>query len=76
MTGFERDGRYGCHERDPGRHELCVVVTEVFLAFGTERVNDLPTARSEPNFPGLDSGDRWSLCVQRWVEAVEAVENG
>ena len=76
MTGFERDGRCGCHERDPGRHELCAVVTEAFLAFGTDRGNDLATARPELNFPGLDPGDRWCLCVQRWVEALEAVENG
>ncbi|PSQ33736.1 DUF2237 domain-containing protein [Halobacteriales archaeon QS_9_70_65] len=32
--------------------------------------------RPELNFPGLDPGDRWCLCVPRWVEALEAVENG
>ena len=76
MTGFERDGRCACHERDPGRHELCAVVTEAFLAFGKERGNDLATPRPELNFPGLDPGDRWCLCVPRWVEALEAVEDG
>ena len=23
-------------------------------------------------FPGLEAGDKWCLCVQRWAEALEA----
>jgi uncharacterized protein (DUF2237 family) len=30
------------------------------------------TPRPEFDFPGLDPGDRWCLCVGRWVEALEA----
>ena len=76
MTGFERDGRCSCYDRDPGRHELCAVMTDEFLAFGRERGNDLVTPRPELEFPGLDPGDRWCVCVPRWVEALEAVRSG
>jgi uncharacterized protein (DUF2237 family) len=72
-TGFRRDGYCACHDRDLGRHELCAVMTDEFLAFGKERGNDLTTARPEAQFPGLEPGDRWCVCVPRWVEALEAV---
>ena len=76
MTGFRRDGHCSCHESDRGRHELCAVVTDEFLSFGKERGDDLATPQPELNFPGLDPGDRWCLCVPRWVEAPEAVREG
>ena len=76
MTGFQRDGHCGCHESDRGRHELCAVVTDEFLAFGKERGNDLTTPRPVFDFPGLEPGDRWCVCVPRWVEALEAVREG
>jgi uncharacterized protein (DUF2237 family) len=71
-TGYVRDGY--CRERadDPGRHELCAVVTEAFLTFSRERGNDLVTPRPAFGFPGLEPGDRWCVCVPRWVEALEA----
>ena len=71
-TGFLRDGY--CHHlrRDPGRHEVCAVLTQEFLEFSRERGNDLVTPRPELDFPGLHPGDRWCLCVPRWVEAHEA----
>jgi uncharacterized protein (DUF2237 family) len=47
-------------------------MTEEFLAFSYERGNDLSTPRPEMSFPGLKPGDRWCLCVERWVEALEA----
>lgn len=71
-TGFERDGCCGTHPEDRGRHELCAVMTEEFLSFSKERGNDLVTPRPELGFPGLDPGDRWCLCLGRWVEALEA----
>jgi uncharacterized protein (DUF2237 family) len=72
MTGYRRDGCCGTHPDDRGRHEVCAVVTEEFLAFSRERGNDLVTPRPKLEFPGLDPGDRWCLCLGRWVESVEA----
>jgi hypothetical protein len=73
MTGFERDGTCGCDPRDRGRHELCAMMTDEFLEFSSRQGNDLTTPRPEVQFPGLEPGDRWCLCVGRWVEALEAV---
>ncbi len=71
-TGYLRDGHCRHLRRDPGRHEVCAVVTEAFLAYSREQGNDLVTPRPELGFPGLEPGDRWCLCVPRWVEALEA----
>jgi uncharacterized protein (DUF2237 family) len=71
-TGFRRDGCCREDDRDHGRHEVCAVVTEEFLAFGRERGNDLVTPRPALEFPGLEPGDRWCLCLGRWLEALEA----
>jgi hypothetical protein len=71
-TGVLRDGE--CHaipERDPGRHEVCAVMTERFLEYSAVMGNELREARPEFDFPGLDPGDRWCVCLPRWVEAVE-----
>jgi uncharacterized protein (DUF2237 family) len=51
---------------------VCAVVTDEFLEFSRRRGNDLVTPREHLDFPGLSDGDRWCLCVPRWVEAVEA----
>jgi uncharacterized protein (DUF2237 family) len=71
-TGFLRDGT--CHhlQRDPGRHEVCAVMTEDFLSYTAAQGNDLSTPRPEFDFPGLEPGDRWCVCVGRWVEAERA----
>jgi len=71
-TGFLRDGNCTAVQRDPGRHEVCAVLTEEFLEFSKAQGNDLVTSRPDLNFPGLNPGDRWCLCVPRWVEAREA----
>ena len=71
-TGFERDGCCGTHPDDRGRHELCAVMTAEFLDFSKQRGNDLTTPRPQLQFPGLNPGDRWCLCLGRWVEALEA----
>lgn len=70
-TGFLRDGCCRRVEGDRGRHELCAVLTEEFLQFSKARGNDLTTPRPELEFPGLEPGDRWCLCLGRWLEAEE-----
>jgi len=72
MTGFYRDGYCQTGPGDVGLHTVCVEVTDEFLAFSQARGNDLSTPVPEWEFPGLKSGDRWCLCVSRWVEAFEA----
>jgi hypothetical protein len=42
------------------------------LAFSKARGNDLSTPRPEFGFPGLNPGDRWCLCAERWQEALAA----
>jgi uncharacterized protein (DUF2237 family) len=71
-TGFERDGYCRCNTEDFGRHEICAVVTEEFLQYSKAQGNDLVTPRPELDFPGLEPGDSWCLCVPRWREAREA----
>jgi len=71
-TGFMRDGYCYPVARDPGRHEICAVMTEAFLQYSRAQGNDLVTPRPELNFPGLEPGDRWCVCVPRWIEAHEA----
>ncbi len=57
---------------DPGQHTLCAVLTTEFLSFTAYHGNDLTTPIPEIGFPGLNPGDRWCLCVSRWVEAFRA----
>ena len=72
LTGYFRDGC--CHIRadDIGTHVVCTKVTAEFLAFSLARGNDLVTPHPEFRFAGLKPGDRWCLCVTRWIEAFEA----
>jgi uncharacterized protein (DUF2237 family) len=72
LTGFYRDGFCRTGAEDSGLHTVCAVMTDEFLQFSRSRGNDLTTARPEYEFPGLKSGDRWCLCVERWKEALEA----
>jgi hypothetical protein len=71
-TGYLRDGCCTAVPGDRGSHHLCAEVTEAFLEFSRAQGNDLVTPRPEFDFPGLEPGDRWCLCVGRWVEALEA----
>jgi hypothetical protein len=68
-TGYLRDGCCRHVPGDAGRHELCAVVTEAFLQFSRARGNDLVTPRPTLDFPGLEPGDSWCLCIDRWLEA-------
>lgn len=71
-TGFFRTGCCDTGPEDRGAHVVCAVITEAFLAFSTERGNDLVTPRPEYGFPGLRPNDRWCLCASRWKEALDA----
>jgi len=72
MTGFFRDGNCRTGSNDLGVHVVCAEVTREFLEFSKSRGNDLTRPSSEMNFPGLNPGDRWCLCVMRWKEALDA----
>jgi uncharacterized protein (DUF2237 family) len=69
LTGFLRDGCCKADDKDPGRHLVCAILTEDFLAFSKSRGNDLGTPQPQWGFPGLSPGDQWCLCAARWQEA-------
>ena len=69
LTGFFRDGCCNTCAEDVGQHTICVEVDEEFLLFSRERGNDLIKPRLEFGFPGLLPGDRWCVCLPRWIEA-------
>ncbi len=69
ITGFFRNGCCDTNQEDHGAHTVCVIVTNRFLEFSKEKGNDLSTPHPEFNFKGLQEGDKWCLCAERWVEA-------
>lgn len=72
MTGFFRDGCCRTGDMDYGTHVVCAEVTAEFLAYTQSQGNDLSTPMPAYHFPGLKPGDRWCLCVSRWLQALEA----
>jgi len=68
-TGFYRNGYCSTGEQDVGRHTVCCQVTADFLAYSKKVGNDLSTPLLEYYFPGLQEGDIWCLCAQRWAQA-------
>lgn len=72
LTGFFRNGNCITGPSDEGRHTVCAVMTDAFLAFSKSAGNDLSTPIPEYAFPGLKAGDRWCLVALRWVQALEA----
>jgi uncharacterized protein (DUF2237 family) len=72
LTGFYRNGRCDTGPEDAGVHSVCIKVTDDFLAFSLAKGNDLVTPRPQWNFPGLQAGDCWCLCADRWKEALDA----
>ncbi len=72
MTGWHRDGTCSTEDEDKGRHVVCCEMTTEFLAFSRYLGNDLSTPRPDFGFPGLNPGDHWCLCLDRWKQALEA----
>ena len=72
LTGWFRDGCCETQVQDRGRHIVCAVMTDEFLAYSKAKGNDLITPMPEYQFPGLKAGDRWCLCLDRWREAHKA----
>ena len=72
MTGYFRDGSCRTDNEDTGTHTVCAVMTEDFLMFSASMGNDLITPIPYYQFPGLKEGDKWCLCVNRWIEAEKA----
>ncbi len=71
-TGFFGDGSCESCEQDIGQHTICARMTEDFLQFNKEHGNDLITPIKEFDFPGLKPGDKWCICLDRWIEALDA----
>ena len=72
MTGYFRDGLCRTIAQDTGTHTVCAVMTNEFLRFSAAQGNDLITPIPYYQFPGLKAGDKWCLCVSRWVQAQKA----
>ena len=72
LTGLFRDGCCKTNDEDGGSHLVCAIFTDAFLQFSLQNGNDLITPRPEYRFPGLLAGDQWCLCINRWVEALNA----
>lgn len=69
MTGYFRDGVCRTISEDAGTHTVCAIMTNDFLVFSALQGNDLGTPIPDYEFPGLKEGDKWCLCVSRWIEA-------
>jgi len=71
-TGYFRDGLCRTVSQDTGTHTVCAVMTDEFLKFSASMGNDLITPMPYYQFPGLKAGDKWCLCVSRWIQAYKA----
>ena len=69
ITGYFRDGFCRTISQDTGTHTVCAIVTQEFLDYSASRGNDLITPVPQWQFPGLKPGDKWCLCISRWLEA-------
>ena len=72
VTGFYRNGKCDTDGRDRGMHTVCVEMTDEFLTFARDQGNDLITPVPEYDFPGLNAGDCWCVCVGTVMEAISA----
>jgi uncharacterized protein (DUF2237 family) len=72
MTGFYRDGCCRTGSDDMGIHTVCIRATAEFLEFSQTVGNDLSTPIPMYDFAGVQPGDCWCLCAQRWQQALEA----
>ena len=48
------------------------MIAKDFLEFSLSKGNDLITPIPQWNFPGLQPGDYWCLCISRWLQAEKA----
>ena len=71
MTGFYRDGYCRTGADDHGRHTVCILTTDEFLAYSRSAGNDLSTPMPQYSFPGLKGGDKWCLVAMRWKQALD-----
>ena len=69
ITGYFRDGLCRTISDDTGTHTVCAIMTKDFLEFSALKGNDLITPMPYYQFLGLKEGDKWCLCVSRWIEA-------
>ena len=69
LAGYFRDGSCKTITEDTGTHTVCAIVSKEFLEFSASNGNDLNTPNPYWQFPGLIPGDKWCLCVSRWLEA-------
>ena len=72
LTGAYRNGCCETGQNDVGTHTVCAIVNDEFLEFSKKMGNDLTKEYPQYNFKGLKDGDKWCLCVSRWIEAHEA----
>ena len=71
LTGWYRDGCCNTDENDNGLHTVCAKVNSDFLEWCKSAGNDLVTPIPELDFAGLNDGDSWCLCADRWLEAYQ-----
>lgn len=64
MTGYNRDGYCRPDERDYGNHLVCAKVNKKFLDYTAKKKNNLRSVVKE--------GDKWCLCIGRYLEAKRA----
>lgn len=72
LTGYFRDGCCNTDKTDVGLHTVCIVATEEFLLFSKTVGNDLSTPIPEWGFEGVQPGDKWCLCAERFKEAYDS----
>jgi len=70
MTGYYRDGLCKTGDQDKGKHTVCATMSKEFLKFTKSKGNNL--TKSSKNFEGLNPGDKWCVCAERWKEAYDA----
>ena len=64
MTGYNRDGYCRPDKRDYGKHLVCAKVNKKFLDYTAKKKNNLRSVVKE--------GDKWCLCVDRYLQAKTA----
>ena len=71
VTGYYRDGICSTGSTDKGTHVVCAIMDDDFLQYTKSQGNDLITPHP-PSFPGLVAGDKWCVCILRWIQAYNA----